>query len=162
MEHQIFSANSSLLVILCIYFTSKSEKNGGVEKGKCGYFSCLLSSSLAIRFWISYFKEGLQFITSKFSFTSHHLLQGFACSSISAGFLEQTRILPRMSCCDGTGPGFATPLDAYNNGPREKILYTTSIYTGQWHTIHVPGLFCNLVHTTCSIHVLSIEEKKKV
>lgn len=33
------------------------------------------------------------------------------------------------TCCGVTGPGYATPLDAMK-GPREKLLYTTGIYTG--------------------------------
>lgn len=28
-----------------------------------------------------------------------------------------------------TGPGYATPLDAYNKGPREKIVYVIAIST---------------------------------
>ncbi len=32
-----------------------------------------------------------------------------------------------MACCHGTGPGYATPLDAYNNGPREKLLYVPAV-----------------------------------
>jgi len=35
-----------------------------------------------------------------------------------------------MQCCH-TGPGYATPLDAFNNGPREKILYIPAIPTGE-------------------------------
>eukprot|EP01118_Nematostelium_gracile_P014458 TRINITY_DN563_c0_g1_i1.p1 TRINITY_DN563_c0_g1~~TRINITY_DN563_c0_g1_i1.p1 ORF type:complete len:470 (+),score=111.66 TRINITY_DN563_c0_g1_i1:23-1432(+) len=32
------------------------------------------------------------------------------------------------NCCGG--PGFATPLDAFNNGPREKLLYVPALPTG--------------------------------
>eukprot|EP00897_Mesotaenium_endlicherianum_P005601 jgi/Mesen1/5069/ME000252S04188 len=32
-------------------------------------------------------------------------------------------------CCTH-GPGYATPLDAYNSEDREKIVYTTAVYTG--------------------------------
>lgn len=45
-----------------------------------------------------------------------------------------------MSCCEpglqanghstNLGPGYATPLDAFLNGPREKIVYTSAVYTG--------------------------------
>lgn len=27
----------------------------------------------------------------------------------------------------GCGPGYATPLDAYNNGPSEKLLYVVTV-----------------------------------
>jgi hypothetical protein len=35
-------------------------------------------------------------------------------------------------CChdENSGPGYATPLDAYTLGPREKILYVTAVYSG--------------------------------
>ncbi|XP_051127696.1 selenium-binding protein 3-like [Andrographis paniculata] len=33
------------------------------------------------------------------------------------------------SCC-GKGPGYATPLDAMVNGPRETLIYVTCVYTG--------------------------------
>lgn len=31
------------------------------------------------------------------------------------------------SCCHHTGPGYATPLDAYNSGDREKLIYVPAI-----------------------------------
>ena len=32
-----------------------------------------------------------------------------------------------MTSCGKCGPGYATPLDAFNNGPREKIVYIPCI-----------------------------------
>lgn len=36
----------------------------------------------------------------------------------------------KQSCC-GSGPGYATPMDAYKNGKREKLLYVPCIQTGE-------------------------------
>lgn len=36
------------------------------------------------------------------------------------------------ACCGGaTGPGYATPLEAMEKGPREKLLYVTCVYNGK-------------------------------
>lgn len=35
--------------------------------------------------------------------------------------------MSEFSCCHHAGPGYATPLDAYNSGHREKLLYVPAI-----------------------------------
>ncbi|XP_075978719.1 methanethiol oxidase isoform X3 [Anticarsia gemmatalis] len=32
-----------------------------------------------------------------------------------------------MACCKGKGPGYASPLDAFKNGPREELMYVVCI-----------------------------------
>lgn len=35
------------------------------------------------------------------------------------------------SCCHAAkGPGYATPLEAMEKGPREKLIYVTCVYNG--------------------------------
>ena len=34
---------------------------------------------------------------------------------------------PAMSCCAQGTLGYATPLDAFKNGPREKLLYVVAV-----------------------------------
>jgi methanethiol oxidase len=37
------------------------------------------------------------------------------------------------ACCHAAkGPGYATPLEAMEKGPREKLIYVTCIYNGAW------------------------------
>jgi methanethiol oxidase len=37
------------------------------------------------------------------------------------------------ACCHAAkGSGYATPLEAMEKGPREKLIYVTCIYNGAW------------------------------
>ena len=33
----------------------------------------------------------------------------------------------KSSCCGHSGPGYASPMDAFLHGPREKLLYVTCV-----------------------------------
>jgi hypothetical protein len=59
------------------------------------------------------------------------LLAIFAGSTAQGGVSErlpiyQTELLP-MSCCAQGPLGYATPLEAFKNGPREKLLYVVAV-----------------------------------
>jgi selenium-binding protein 1 len=43
--------------------------------------------------------------------------------------LEHASITQKNGCCDGKGPGYASPLEAMS-GPRESLIYVTCIYSG--------------------------------
>ena len=51
---------------------------------------------------------------------------------MSACFLGVSAFFCVLRCCSiaccGTGPGYATPLDAFRSGSREKLLYVPCIY----------------------------------
>ena len=51
----------------------------------------------------------------------------------------------------GCGPGYASPLDAMRNGPREKLLYVTCLYTNTStkKPEYLATIDCDPSSTTC-------------
>lgn len=40
------------------------------------------------------------------------------------------------ACCHASkGPGYATPLEAMEKGPREKLIYVTCVYNGELYLL---------------------------
>jgi selenium-binding protein 1 len=37
----------------------------------------------------------------------------------------------KHACCGGTGPGYATPLDAMTKGPRERLIFVPCIVASE-------------------------------
>eukprot|EP00252_Welwitschia_mirabilis_P018401 TRINITY_DN408_c0_g1_i1.p1 TRINITY_DN408_c0_g1~~TRINITY_DN408_c0_g1_i1.p1 ORF type:complete len:497 (-),score=90.69 TRINITY_DN408_c0_g1_i1:161-1651(-) len=52
-----------------------------------------------------------------------------AAASVTSSTLEVANEKFPSHCCIGTGPGYPSPKDAMN-GPREKVIYVTAVYTG--------------------------------
>jgi selenium-binding protein 1 len=40
-------------------------------------------------------------------------------------------------CCAAKGPGYATPREAMEKGPREGLLYVTCVYNGTYSTLYL-------------------------
>lgn len=55
------------------------------------------------------------------------------------------------ACCHAAkGPGYATPLEAMEKGPREKLVYVTCVYNG--------ACFLCLYHATCVDRSIGLQE----
>jgi selenium-binding protein 1 len=43
-------------------------------------------------------------------------------------------------CCAAKGPGYATPREAMEKGPREGLLYVTCVYNGTPYLLAAPHM----------------------